>query len=91
MTAERGDREPQALVDPGGARDPRPLPLGSISFIFMLFLSPANEVWGKVICLHLSVILSTGGSLLRAGMVETATAAAGRHPPGMHSCFQNFV
>ena len=24
-------------------------------------LLPANEVWGKVICLHLSVILSTGG------------------------------
>ena len=25
------------------------------------FLPPANEVWDKVICLHLSVILSTGG------------------------------
>ena len=25
-------------------------------------LLPANEVWGKVICLHLSVILFTGGS-----------------------------
>ena len=25
------------------------------------FLPPANEVWGKVIFLHLSVILSTGG------------------------------
>ena len=24
------------------------------------FLPPANEVWGKVICLHLSVILSGG-------------------------------
>ena len=31
----KGDREPQALADPGGARDPRPLPLGSISFIFI--------------------------------------------------------
>ena len=29
--------------------------------VFCIFLPPANEVWGKVICLHLSVILSTSG------------------------------
>ena len=34
-----------------------------ISSNFELFLPPANEVWGRVICLHLSVILSTGGVL----------------------------
>ena len=28
----------------------------------MILLPPANEVWGKVIFLHLSVILFTGGS-----------------------------
>ena len=33
----------------------------------MELLPPANEVWGKVICLHLSVILSTGGCLVSGG------------------------
>ena len=33
----------------------------SPKFLYFPFLPPANEVWGKVICLHLSVILSTGG------------------------------
>ena len=28
-----------------------------------LLLPPVNEVWGKVMFLHMSVILSTGGSL----------------------------
>ena len=28
---------------------------------FMQYLQPANEVWGKVMFLHLSVILFTGG------------------------------
>ena len=35
----------------------------------MALLPPANEVWGKVICLHLSVILSTGGSGPRGCLV----------------------
>ena len=30
----------------------------------LLLLSPAKEVWGKVMCLHLSVILFTGGGWL---------------------------
>ena len=56
------------------------------------YLPPANEVWGKVIFLHLSVILFTGGGCLLPGgcLVETppgtATAAGGTHPAGMHSC-----
>ena len=33
--------------------------------ILTMFLPPANEVWGKVICLHLSVILSTGRCMVR--------------------------
>ena len=37
------------------------------------FLPPANEVWGKVIFLHLSVILFTGGEYL------------GRYPPGRYT------
>ena len=74
-----------------------------------LLLSTANEVLGKVICLHLSVILSMGGAW--SGEVcsqgdawsrgvpgprgvwwrppQTATAAGGMHPTGMHSCSVN--
>ena len=37
----------------------RPLEIRST---FHIFLPPANEVWGKVIFLHLSLILFTGGS-----------------------------
>ena len=37
------------------------------------YLPPANEVWGKVIFLHLSVILFTGGEYL------------GRYPPGRYT------
>ena len=62
------------------------------------FLPLANEVWGKVIFLHLSVILSTGGAGGPAHtgsapggvgwrhLPGTATAAGGTHPTGMHSC-----
>ena len=42
----------------------------------ILFLPPANEVWGKVMFLHLSVILFT-----------VATEASRMHPTGMHTCF----
>ena len=61
-------------------------------------LPQANEVWGKVIFLHLFVILFTGGCLFRRGASSegvpggdphppgTATAAGGTHPTGMHSC-----
>ena len=42
-----------------------------------LFLPPANEVWGKVIFFHLSVILFTGGEYL-----GRYTPQAGISPPG---------
>ena len=70
------------------------------------FLPPANEVWGKVIFLHLFVILFTGGSTW-AGAPEQVPPGrytppgavhAGRygqqagsmHPTGMHSCYHNY-
>ena len=76
----------------------------------MHLLPPANEVWVKVIFLHLSVILFTGGGACSGGYLlpggvpapggmpapgvgawwrppQTATAAGGTHPTGMHSCF----
>ena len=34
---------------------------------YILFLPPANEVWGKVMFLHLSVILSTGEGVCNQG------------------------
>ena len=61
----------------------------------------ANEVWGKVMFLHLSVSHSVHGKgYLPLGlrgvhptghthppMVELAIEADGTHPTGMHSCF----
>ena len=38
-------------------------------------LPPANEVWGKVIFLHVCVILSTGGVRGRRGMCMAAGGA----------------
>ena len=54
----------------GGARNIKSirLPLAAI------FLPPANEVWGKVIFLHLSVILFTGGG-----------GVSGQVPPGRYT------
>ena len=66
------------------------------TFKFKIYLLPANVVWGKVIFLHLSVILFTGGV---RGQVHPWQAppwqvhpsadgqcAGGTHPTGMHSC-----
>ena len=51
-----------------------------------LFLPPANEVWGKVIFLHLSVILFTGGSVPGQVHPQAGTPPAGNpgqvHPSG---------
>ena len=44
------------------------------------FLPPANEVWGNVIFLHLSVILFTGGGSTWAG-----TPPRQVHPPGRYT------
>ena len=65
-------------------------------------LPPANEVWGKVICLQVCVCpqggcrVPQGGCLVLGGLLSggpggdpppgTATAAIGTHPTGMHSC-----
>ena len=47
------------------------------------YLPPANEVWAKVIFLHLSVILFTGGpASVHAGMPPTEQIPRwSRHPP----------
>ena len=58
-----------------------------------LSLPPANEVWGKVIFLHLSVILFTGGGVcisLGRHPVPSDTMGYGQqmgstHPTGMHT------
>ena len=50
----------------------------------VFFLPPANEVWGKVIFLHLSVILFTGGGVpgqvLPPGQVHPSGQV---HPPAL--------
>ena len=62
------------------------------------FLLPlANEVWGKVIVLHLSVSHSVQGCGVHPrqtlpALPEMATEAGSTHPTGMHSCFRiNFL
>ena len=50
-----------------------------------LFLPPANEVWGKVMSLQLSLILFTGGGGVHPPP-EMSTEAGGTNPTGMHSC-----
>ena len=57
-----------------------------------VFLSPANEVWGKVMFLHLSVSHSLhrwgeGGVCLG---LQMASEAGGTLPIGMHSSFGLF-
>ena len=48
----------------------------SVSFLSScVFLPPANEVWGKVIFLHLSVILFTGGVACSGGFVPAPGGA----------------
>ena len=49
-----------------------------------IFLPPANEVWGKVMFLHLCVILFTGGSTSREVVCiqgQTPSSGVGRPPP----------
>ena len=46
---------------------------------------PTNEVWAKVMFLHLSVILSTGGGhLVSAPLHAGIHTPLGRHPLGRH-------
>ena len=55
-----------------------------IYFETMSFLAPANEVWGKVIFLHLSVILFTGWEYVLPP--DRYTPPVGTHtPPGRYT------
>ena len=49
------------------------------------FLPLANEVWGKVIFLHLSVILFTGGESTWAGTPRADTTPRQVQPPGRYT------
>ena len=51
------------------------------------FYRPQTK-FAKVMFLHVSVILSTGGGSASSGegAPGTSTAAGGTHPTGMHSC-----
>ena len=70
---------------------------------FIGFLPPANAVWGKVIFLHLSVILFTGGSTCagtplagtpqagtppRRYTPRAGTSPLGRYPPRTSACWE---
>ena len=62
--------------------------MGSFLVKCLNFYRPQNEVSGKVMFLHLSVILFLGGGVhppRQTPPPETATAADGTHPTGMHS------
>ena len=50
------------------------------SYCNAFLLLPTNEVWGKVIFLHLSVILFTGGICLSTCW-DAPSPGPGRHPP----------
>ena len=58
------------------------VPFAWVVSSFRTLLPPANEVWGKVIFLHLCVILFTGGGSAWAGTPLAGThPQAGTHPP----------
>ena len=59
----------------------------AVYYMVLLFLPPANEVWGKVMFLHLSVILFTGECCVfqhatGGGGVVSASGPGGVHPQG---------
>ena len=77
--------------------------LESVTSTNQILLPPANEVWGKVICLQVCVcprgagpggclvrgVPARGGGVPGGDLPPTATAADGTHPTGMHSCSSN--
>ena len=83
----------------GGAMAPLAPPLDPLLMGTTKSLPPANEVWGKVIFLHLFVILFTGGVCMVAGghvWLQGACVVAGGHAwlqgacmvvGGMHGCW----
>ena len=69
----------------------------------LFYLPPANEVWSKVMFLHLCVILFREGVCLQGGLhpgglgksppsdtTGYGPRVGGTHPTGMHSCLANF-
>ena len=50
---------------------------GLLLVFFLFTIMAANEVWGKVIFLHLSVILFTGGGCLPLGSGSSASGSGG--------------
>ena len=58
--------------------------------VSVIYLTPANEVWGEVMFLHVSVILSTrrfGFPVCITGhMTRYDQQAGGTHPTGMLFC-----
>ena len=64
----------------------------TFSTSFFYLLPPANEVWGKVIFLHLFVILFTGGCLVPGWwrIPPGSYCCGGTHPTGMHSYWPLF-
>ena len=57
---------------------------GEQTYQFYVLLPHANEVWGKVIFLHLSVILFTGGGV--PGQVHPPAGPTGQvHPPSRYT------
>ena len=56
--------------------------------IIFVFLPPANEVWGKVIFLHLCVILFIGGvcfpACITGHMTRGSASVGGLHLGGLH-------
>ena len=65
-----------------------------------MIFTVSNSSYGKVMFLHLFVILFTGGGVSASGSggctppgrhtprADTATAVDGMHPTGMHSCYR---
>ena len=99
-----GKKNPETLSPDHITTDvgPRLTPLGRYQVSFTKLLPPANEVWGKVICLQVCVCpqgwvclllggvwsagSGSGGCLVKTPPPTTATAPGGTHPTGMHSC-----
>ena len=55
-----------------------------------MLLPPANEVWGKVVFLHLCIILFTVGSASRGVRIQGGLppGGGGLHPGGRGICIQ---